>query len=151
MNDKNDSLVELLLKHLPQSQITSLLSDVASGKDINHYAERLEKAAPNMVKTIFKALEVSSQEQGENLKNLKKKLAYKEKLLRVTNQINAAKNLDEIFLKIKNDLLDLFNAARITIYAVDADKNELFSKYRAFIFFPSTIIKFPQLIYLIYF
>ncbi|MBN2372224.1 GspE/PulE family protein [bacterium] len=66
----------------------------------------------------------------KDLKALEDALAYKEKLLAITNQIHAAKSIDDIFLRIQADILELFDADRITIYAVDPEKNELFSKYK---------------------
>ncbi|MGA1844235.1 MAG: GAF domain-containing protein [bacterium] len=61
---------------------------------------------------------------------MRDELAYKAKLLRITNQIHTAENLDDIFLQLQFQILELFDADRITIYAVDAKNNELFSKYK---------------------
>ncbi|MBF0457686.1 MAG: GspE/PulE family protein [Nitrospirae bacterium] len=61
--------------------------------------------------------------------DLQKRLQYSEKLKEVTNKINAVSGIDEIFIKIKTDIVNLFEAERITIYAVDTAKNELYSKY----------------------
>ncbi|MGA1867902.1 MAG: GspE/PulE family protein [bacterium] len=73
---------------------------------------------------------VSTKEKDRELKVLKETLAYKERLLTITNQIHAAKDFDEIFLRIQNNILELFDADRLTIYALDVEKNELFSKYK---------------------
>jgi len=71
-----------------------------------------------------------AKEKDKDLKALENELAYKERLLNITNAIHAAKDLEEIFLKLQGQILELFDAERITIYAVDSEKNELFSKYK---------------------
>jgi len=47
----------------------------------------------------------------------------------IINKIHAAKNLDELFLELKGDLATLFEVEQLTLYAVDRDKRELYSKY----------------------
>ncbi len=47
----------------------------------------------------------------------------------IVNRIHAAKNLDEFFLEIKDDIHGLFDAERATLYAVDREKRELFSRF----------------------
>ena len=47
----------------------------------------------------------------------------------VINKIHAAKNLEELFFEIKNDLANLFNVEQLTLYAVDSQKKELYAKY----------------------
>ncbi|MGA1867393.1 MAG: GspE/PulE family protein [bacterium] len=72
----------------------------------------------------------SSKNKKEDMKILESQVAYKEKLLYITNQIHAAKGVDDIFLRIQGDILELFEAERITIYAVDEQYNKLYSKYK---------------------
>jgi len=69
-------------------------------------------------------------EKDQDLIALKEELHYKEKLLKITNSIHAAKNLDEIFIHLHGQILDLFDAEKMTLYAIDASTNELFSKYK---------------------
>src|SRR5216683_63064 len=47
----------------------------------------------------------------------------------IINRIHAAKSLDELFLELKNDLATLFEVEQLTLYAVDREKRELYSKY----------------------
>ncbi|MBF0343932.1 MAG: GspE/PulE family protein [Nitrospirae bacterium] len=63
------------------------------------------------------------------VQELEKKLQYNERLKAVTNKINSVSNIDEIFIRLTNDILSLFDAERITIYAIDPMRNELFSKH----------------------
>lgn len=67
---------------------------------------------------------------SKNLAELETKLAYHEKLQQITSRIHSARNLNEIFLQVKDDVLELFDADRITIYGVDAKNNQIFSKYK---------------------
>lgn len=76
---------------------------------------------------IFKK---KSTDQEKDIQALEKELAYKDQLIKITNQIHSARDLDEIFLRLQNQILQLFDADRITIYAVDLEKNELFSKFK---------------------
>ena len=45
------------------------------------------------------------------------------------NQIHAVKNLDELFFGLKCELATLFDVEQLTLYAVDREKKELYSKY----------------------
>ncbi|KJU87669.1 general secretion pathway protein E [Candidatus Magnetobacterium bavaricum] len=63
------------------------------------------------------------------VQELEKKLQYNERLKAVTNKINSVSNIDEIFIRLTNDILGLFDAERITIYAIDPMRNELYSKH----------------------
>ncbi len=60
---------------------------------------------------------------------LKQRLAYREKLLKLVNRIHAAKSLDTIFIELKQDMLDLFDAERMTFYAVDRERREIYSRF----------------------
>ena len=47
----------------------------------------------------------------------------------IINRIHAAKNLDELFFELKGELATLFEVEQLTLYAVDREKRELYSKY----------------------
>jgi len=47
----------------------------------------------------------------------------------IINKIHAAKNLDELFFELKNDVANLFGVEQMTLYAIDREKRELYSKY----------------------
>src|SRR5262245_25998017 len=47
----------------------------------------------------------------------------------IINKIYAAKNLDDLFFDLKNELASLFEVEQLTFYAVDREKRELYSKY----------------------
>jgi type II secretory ATPase GspE/PulE/Tfp pilus assembly ATPase PilB-like protein/GAF domain-containing protein len=54
-----------------------------------------------------------------------------EKFKATAHAIHSAKNLDDILLGLKETILDLFDADMITIYAVDPEKDEIFSKFKS--------------------
>ena len=45
------------------------------------------------------------------------------------NKIHTAKSLDELFFELKSELATLFEVEQLTLYAVDREKRELYSKY----------------------
>ena len=60
-------------------------------------------------------------------KILQAQLEYQKQLNAITTKIHAANNTNEILLNLQSDILSLFDAERITIYAVDAKNREIFS------------------------
>ena len=68
--------------------------------------------------------------QESKKQQLENKLEFNEKLKHLTNKINSAKNVDEILLDLKDDIQSLFNADRLTIYAIDTlNHNELYTRH----------------------
>ncbi|MCG6880019.1 MAG: GspE/PulE family protein [Deltaproteobacteria bacterium] len=61
---------------------------------------------------------------------LKKQLEYQKSLNEITNKIHSARDTNEILLKLHGDLLDFFDADRLTIYVVDTAKKEIYSKIK---------------------
>jgi type II secretory ATPase GspE/PulE/Tfp pilus assembly ATPase PilB-like protein len=64
----------------------------------------------------------------ENVQELQQKVAFAEQVKRITNQIHSAKDLDQILVDLRKDILTIFDAEEITLYAVDTEKKEIFSK-----------------------
>jgi type II secretory ATPase GspE/PulE/Tfp pilus assembly ATPase PilB-like protein len=62
--------------------------------------------------------------------NLAEKLQFQTKLQAVTNKIHATKNIDEIILELSQELCNLFNADRLTIYLTSEDKGSIISKVK---------------------
>ena len=62
--------------------------------------------------------------------NLAEKVNFQQKLQTVTNKIHATKNLDEIILDLSQELCNLFNADRLTIYLTSEDKGSIISKVK---------------------
>jgi len=64
----------------------------------------------------------------QNLQELQQKVAFAENVKRITDQIHAASDLDHILLDLRKDILRIFDAEDLTIFAFDSDKKEIFSK-----------------------
>jgi type II secretory ATPase GspE/PulE/Tfp pilus assembly ATPase PilB-like protein/GAF domain-containing protein len=64
------------------------------------------------------------------INHLKSEVAYRSRLQAICNRINAAANLDEILIDLKDEITSLFKAERITVYVVDSRKKELVSRFR---------------------
>src|SRR5919199_375483 len=59
--------------------------------------------------------------------SLEKELEYRKKLTAISNQINAADSIPHILMTLKEKILELLDAERLTIYAVDTKNQELYS------------------------
>jgi len=55
-------------------------------------------------------------------------VAFAENVKRITEQIHAASDLDHILLDLRKDILSIFDAEDLTIFAFDSEKKEIFSK-----------------------
>ena len=62
--------------------------------------------------------------------SLAEKLGFQQKLQAVTNKIHATKNIDEIILELSQELCNLFNADRLTIYLTSEDRGSIISKVK---------------------
>ena len=58
------------------------------------------------------------------------RLEFFKNLQTVTNKIHATSNLDEIMLDLSQDICDLFNADRLTLYVLSEDKTCIVSKIK---------------------
>jgi len=70
----------------------------------------------------------ASEASDSQIKDLKFEVAYRARLQEICNKINAAEDLDEILIDLKDDITSLFAAERITVYVVDGTKRELVSR-----------------------
>jgi type II secretory ATPase GspE/PulE/Tfp pilus assembly ATPase PilB-like protein len=64
----------------------------------------------------------------QNLQELQQKVAFAENVKRITDQIHAASDLDHILLDLRKEVLSIFDAEDLTIFAFDPEKKEIFSK-----------------------
>jgi type II secretory ATPase GspE/PulE/Tfp pilus assembly ATPase PilB-like protein len=60
-----------------------------------------------------------------------KELSYRKKLIEIANAINAASSIQDILVDLKDKILDLVEAERVTIFALDTKNQELFSLFKA--------------------
>jgi len=69
--------------------------------------------------------------QQESVQILQQRLVYEQKLVQLVDRIHAAKGIDSIFIELQGEILGLLDADRMTIYAIDQAKGELYSKFLA--------------------
>ena len=60
-----------------------------------------------------------------------RELNYRKRLIEIANMINSAPSIQEILVEIKDKVLDLVEAERVTIFALDTKNQELFSLFKA--------------------
>ncbi len=58
------------------------------------------------------------------------RLVFFKALQAVTNKVHATANADEIMLEVSQDICEMFNADRLTIYALSEDKQSIISKVK---------------------
>jgi type II secretory ATPase GspE/PulE/Tfp pilus assembly ATPase PilB-like protein len=59
--------------------------------------------------------------------SLERELEYRKKLTSITNKINSAESIPHILMSLGPQILELLDAERLTIYAVDTKNQELYS------------------------
>jgi len=59
--------------------------------------------------------------------SVERELEYRKKLTQITNQINSAESIPHILMTLKDKILELLDAERLTIYAIDTKNQELYS------------------------
>jgi type II secretory ATPase GspE/PulE/Tfp pilus assembly ATPase PilB-like protein len=69
--------------------------------------------------------------QQESVLILQERLAYEQRLVHLVDRIHAAKSLDSLFIELQGEILGLIDAERMTLYAVDQDRKEIYSKFLA--------------------
>src|SRR5438093_3416914 len=69
--------------------------------------------------------------QQESVQILQQRLAYEQRLVQLVDRIHAAKGIDSLFIELQEEILGLLDADRMTIYAIDQAKKELYSKFLA--------------------
>ena len=67
----------------------------------------------------------------ESVQILQQRLAYEQRLVQLVDKIHSAKGVDSIFIELQGEILGLLDADRMTIYAVDPAKKELYSRFLA--------------------
>jgi len=74
---------------------------------------------------------IKSPDTSSDLQQLKSEVEYRTKLQEIGNKINAASNLDEILIDLKDKITSLFEAERITVYVVNKERRELVSRFKS--------------------
>jgi type II secretory ATPase GspE/PulE/Tfp pilus assembly ATPase PilB-like protein len=62
--------------------------------------------------------------------SLAQKLDFQQRLQALTNKVHATSNVDEIMVEVSQELCDLFEADRLTVYVLSDDKGSIVSKVK---------------------
>jgi type II secretory ATPase GspE/PulE/Tfp pilus assembly ATPase PilB-like protein len=65
------------------------------------------------------------------LHDLSRKLTFLKKLQAITNRIHSASNVDEIISQVSDDICEMFEAERVTIYTLADNGNAIVSKVKS--------------------
>jgi len=95
----------------PARHVLGLVSDTASG--------------PDPQAEFFNSQQLPPQERGVSFEAL-----YFKQLQLVTNRIHETDNVDQLMLEVSHDICRLFNAARLTLYAVNDDRTAIILKVK---------------------
>ena len=74
---------------------------------------------------------MNSKLTNTEVQDLKTEVEYRTNLQEICNKIYAALNLDEIIINLKDEIMGLFAAERMTIYYVDGVKREIVSRFKS--------------------
>jgi type II secretory ATPase GspE/PulE/Tfp pilus assembly ATPase PilB-like protein len=69
-------------------------------------------------------------EDVNNIETLQKELEFSKKLNFITNEIHSSKDIDDILINLRDSILSLFDADRLTIYVVDGANKEIVSRFK---------------------
>ena len=72
----------------------------------------------------------SENKKVDNINVLKKELEFSKRLVFITNKINASRDIDDILINLRESILSLFSADRVTIYVVDGANKEIVSRFK---------------------
>ncbi|HEU5197260.1 MAG TPA: ATPase, T2SS/T4P/T4SS family, partial [Methylomirabilota bacterium] len=67
----------------------------------------------------------------ESVVALQERLANEQRLVHLIDRVHSAKSLDSIFIEVQGEIITFFDADRMTLYAVDNEKKEIYSKFLA--------------------
>jgi type II secretory ATPase GspE/PulE/Tfp pilus assembly ATPase PilB-like protein len=67
--------------------------------------------------------------QPDTLQELEQKVVFQEKAKQIINRIHSAKDLDHILVDLKDEILGILDAEVLTLYVVDAERREIYSKF----------------------
>ena len=73
---------------------------------------------------------VLNNQRSNSPTDVDRRLTFSKKLQAVTNKIHATDNIDEIMLGLSQDICELFNSDRLTIYMTTEDKTSIISKVK---------------------
>jgi GAF domain-containing protein len=67
--------------------------------------------------------------QQDSVQVLQQRLEFEQKLVALVDRIHSAKSIDSILIELQAEILAVLDAERMTLYAIDAEKKEIYSKF----------------------
>ncbi len=67
----------------------------------------------------------------DSVLTLQERLANEQRLVQLIDRVHGAKTFDSIFLDLQAEILAFLDAERLTLYAIDPDRKELYSRFLA--------------------
>ncbi|MZH02745.1 MAG: GAF domain-containing protein, partial [Nitrospinae bacterium] len=108
--------------------VVEVINKRRSGESFSDADFKLAREISPVLGNIFSQLE---EQYGMEPLPSTEVLSPEENLHRISQAIHSAKDIDEILIEFKESILNLFEAQALTIYAVDGQKNEIFSKVKS--------------------
>lgn len=121
----------LIVTPLPHNKKLMGVMEIINKKGEEKFSEedfRMAKTIAHMVGLLQAKLAFEEMEQN---KSAKTRIYNTDLVHNISQSLHAAKDVDQILMRVKDDILELFDAMHVTIYAVDDNKNELYSKARS--------------------
>jgi len=112
-------------------KLIGVMEVINKRRDGEAFADADFKLAREISPALGNILARLEEEYGLEPLPVLKALSPEENLHRISQAIHSAKNIDEILIELKESILKLFEAQAITIYAIDSQKNEIFSKVKS--------------------
>ena len=72
----------------------------------------------------------TEKQEARDIEALQKELQFSKTLNFITNKINSSTEIDDILLNLRESILGLFDADRLTIYVVDGANKQIFSRFK---------------------
>ena len=72
----------------------------------------------------------STNKKMDNIQVLQKELEFSKRLYFTTNKIHSSRDIDEILINVRESILSLFSADRLTIYVVDGASKQIVSRIK---------------------
>jgi type II secretory ATPase GspE/PulE/Tfp pilus assembly ATPase PilB-like protein len=82
---------------------------------------------PNAIKFV---IDERAKEKTSDINALKRELQFTRRLNDITNKINSSNGIDDILINLRQSILSLFDAERLTIYVVDRANHEIVSRFK---------------------
>jgi type II secretory ATPase GspE/PulE/Tfp pilus assembly ATPase PilB-like protein/GAF domain-containing protein len=121
----------LMVLPIPHNKKLVGVMEVIHRKNGEPFSEQEFKLAREVSPAIGQILSRLEEQFGMDSIPMETPVTPEEGLHRISQTIHSAKNIDEILIELKDSILRLFESQAITIYAVDHQSNEIFSKVKS--------------------